>query len=64
MTAEIHLQFIDPTLDRTETVEVYSITELENYAWDLLRHEGANNVNFWLTSLAADFAESSNLEEG
>ena len=50
MQAEISLQFVDPTFDRTELVEVFSKTELENYAYDLLRHEGAENVNFALAN--------------
>ena len=50
MQAEISLQFVDPSFDRTETVDVFSITELENYAYELLRHEGAENVNFWIVN--------------
>jgi hypothetical protein len=46
MTGEINLQFVDPTFDRTELVEVLSKTELENYAYYLLKHESAENVNF------------------
>lgn len=46
MLAQISLWFVDPTFDRTEYVEVQSLTDLENKAFQMKKHEHADNVNF------------------
>ena len=46
MLGLVHLQFLDPTFDRTEEVEVGCTTELENLAYKFRDQEGAILVNF------------------
>lgn len=46
MTGEIILQFVDPAFDHSEIVEIGSITELSNIAYNAKKLEGAENVNF------------------
>ena len=51
MLAEIHLQFKDSEEeDRTEQIEVNSITELSNLAYKRQHETGAENVNFELVA--------------
>jgi hypothetical protein len=46
MLGLVHLQFLDPTFDRTEEVEVGCATELENLAYKFRDQENAILVNF------------------
>jgi hypothetical protein len=48
--AQISLWFVDPQFDRTEYVEVQSITELENLAFQMKKREGADSANFELVA--------------
>ena len=52
MLAEIHLQFKvgSEEEDRTEQIEVNSITELSNLAYKRQHETGAENVNFELVA--------------
>ena len=46
MLGLVHLQFLDPSFDRTEEIEVGCATELENLAYKFRDQEGAVLVNF------------------
>ncbi len=51
MTGLIELQFVDSAFDHSEIMEIGSITELSNIAYNTKKSEGAENCNF---SLIAD----------
>ena len=54
MTGLIELLFVDTTFDHSYTVEVGSITELSNIAYNAKKLEGAESVNFALIADAED----------